>query len=105
VEVKRGEIFFADLGENIGSEQNGTRPVVIVQNNIGNRFAPTVIVAAMTSRLNKTEIPTHVKFGESLILCEQIKTIDKSRLKNRIGVLTFSDMEKLNRAMRVSLEL
>jgi len=110
VDFKRGEVYFADLGaDNIGSEQSGTRPVLIIQNNIGNRFSPTVIVACITSKLIKNDIPTHVRVtltpaGEpSLILCEQIKTIDKTRLKEKVTTLSDLLMEKVNRAVRISL--
>lgn len=112
MEIKRGEIYFADLGDcNIGSEQSGHRPVLIVQNNIGNRFSPTVIVACITSRVYKTSIPTHVmlesaKYGfqsDSLVLCEQIKTIDKSRLGAKIATLKLMDLERVDRALRLSI--
>jgi len=106
VEYKRGEVYFADLGgDNVGSEQSGTRPVLIVQNNIGNRFAPTVIVVCITSKVFKNDIPTHVRWGESLILCEQIKTIDKTRLRDKVGVLTAGEMERVNRALRLSIAI
>ena len=104
MDIKRGEIYFAELGsDNIGSEQSGTRPVLIIQNNIGNRFSPTVIVACVTSKIFKNEIPTHVRWENSLILCEQIKTIDKSRLGYKIGALQAGDLEKVNRALRLSI--
>ena len=101
-------MFFAALGDDgIGSEQNGTRPVVVIQNNIGNRFAPTVIVACATSRMGKTELPTHViceiAGEQSLILCEQIKTIDKSRLINKVSSLPSPILDRLDRAIRISL--
>ena len=100
----RGEVYFADLGDgNVGSEQSGTRPVLIVQNNIGNRFSPTVIIACITSKIFKNDIPTHVKWRENLILCEQIKTIDKTRLQSKMATLTELEMEKVNRAIRLSL--
>ena len=99
-------MYFADLGgDNVGSEQSGTRPVLIVQNNIGNRFAPTVIVVCITSKVFKNDIPTHVRWGESLILCEQIKTIDKTRLRDKVGVLTAGEMERVNRALRLSIAI
>jgi len=107
MEIKRGEIYFADLGtENQGSEQSGTRPVVIIQNDIGNRYSPTIIVACITSKLLKNDIPTHVpveNFG--LILCEQIKTIDKLRLRNRVGKLSPADESRMNYAIRLSLHV
>ena len=106
MDYKRGEIYFAALGEDgIGSEQNGTRPVLIVQNNIGNKFSPTVIVVCITSKVLKTQIPTHVKWEESLILCEQIKTIDKTRLMDKLANLPPTMMEKVNRALRLSIEI
>lgn len=114
MECKRGEIYFAGLGEhNIGSEQSGTRPVLIVQNNIGNKYSPTVIVACLTSRTFKNEIPTHVRLNaaeyklpaDSLVLCEQIKTIDKSRLLNFVAVLNANDERRVNAALRLSLGL
>ena len=106
MEYKRGEIYYADLGnDGIGSEQNGMRPVLVIQNNIGNRYSPTVIVACITSKIFKNEIPTHVRWEQSLILCEQIKTIDKSRLRDRVGTLTPSLTEKVNKALRLSIEV
>ena len=88
---KRREIYFADLGVNNGSEQGGVRPVLIIQNDIGNKYSPTVIVACITSKINKAKLPTHIEIGKesgllhnSLVLMEQIKTIDKKRLKNYI---------------------
>ena len=106
MDIRRGEVYFADLGgDNVGSEQSGTRPVLVVQNNIGNRFSPTIIVACITSKIFKNEIPTHVKWRGSLILCEQIKTIDKTRLRNKVAALTDSEMEHVNRAIRLSLSV
>ena len=114
MEIQRGQIYFADLGtNNVGSEQSGTRPVLVIQNNIGNRFAPTIIVACITSRMIKAQIPTHVrldgtKYGldnDSLILTEQIKTIDKSRLNAFLAVLDDYDMQRVNTALRVSLNV
>jgi mRNA interferase MazF len=115
MEIKRGEVYFADLGDNNkGSEQSGTRPVLIIQNNIGNKFSPTVVVACITSKLFKNSIPTHVRlvgaeYGlpeDCLVLCEQIKTIDKTRLKGDIVArLTFHDEQKVNVAVRLSLGL
>ncbi|MCL2755968.1 MAG: type II toxin-antitoxin system PemK/MazF family toxin [Firmicutes bacterium] len=112
--LKRGEIYFADLGtENVGSEQSGTRPVLIIQNNIGNHYSPTVIVACITSKIYKNNIPTHVRLDkevyslneDSLILCEQIKTIDKTRLGTKIATLTAFDEIRVNRALKLSLSL
>jgi mRNA interferase MazF len=113
-EIRRGEIYFADLGtDNKGSEQNGTRPVLIIQNNIGNRYSPTVIVACITSRLYKNDIPTHVKLYkeqydlnyDSLVLCEQIKTIDKTRLISKVSQITYSDEQRVNSALRLSIQV
>lgn len=113
-EYKRGEIYYASLGEpTIGSEQSGTRPVLIVQNNIGNKYSPTVIIACITSKTFKNEIPTHVQLyaatynlpTDSLVLCEQIKTIDKTRLMNYIGTLNKDDERRVNSALRLSLTL
>ena len=113
MDYKRGEIYYANLGESIGSEQSGTRPVLIIQNNIGNRFSPTVIVACMTSKIFKNEIPTHVRLdsgsynlpSDSLVLCEQIKTIDKIRLSNYVAKLNYGDERRVNSALRLSLSL
>ena len=111
--VKRGDIFYADLSPVIGSEQGGIRPVIIMQNDIGNRYSPTVIVAAITSQINKAKLPTHVEISseeyglnrDSVVLLEQIRTLDKRRLKEKIGHMTESDMEKVNRALLISLSL
>ena len=114
MEVKRGEIYFADLGtDNLGSEQAGFRPVVIIQNNVGNRFSPTVIVACVTSKTFKNSIPTHVLIDhtsysleeDSLILCEQLKTLDKARLRWRAATLNEHDEARVNRALKLSLGL
>ena len=109
---KRGEIYFADLGgidTNIGSEQSGMRPVLIVQNNIGNKYSPTVIVACITSKIYRNEIPTHVAIEclseQSLILCEQLKTIDKSRLRGKLATLSYVDEQRVNSALRLSLSV
>jgi mRNA interferase MazF len=111
--VKRGDIFYADLSPVIGSEQGGIRPVIIMQNDIGNRYSPTVIVAAITSQINKAKLPTHVEISseeyglnrDSVVLLEQIRTLDKRRLKEKIGHMTESDMEKVNSALLISLSL
>ena len=111
--VKRGVIFYADLSPVIGSEQGGIRPVIIMQNDIGNRYSPTVIVAAITSQINKAKLPTHVEISseeyglnrDSVVLLEQIRTLDKRRLKEKIGHMTDSDMEKVNKALLISLSL
>ena len=109
--VKKGDIFFADLSPVIGSEQGGVRPVIVIQNDVGNKYSPTVIVAAITSQINKAKLPTHVeiKAGEhglnkdSVILLEQLRTVDKRRLKERIGRMDADAMEKVNEALVVSL--
>ena len=107
--MERGDIYFADLGNCIGSEQSGTRPVLIIQNNIGNKYSPTVIVACITSKVYRNEIPTHVKISclneQSLVLCEQIKTIDKTRLQQKIAVLNHAEAQKVNAALRLSLSV
>ncbi|MGM9973450.1 MAG: type II toxin-antitoxin system PemK/MazF family toxin [Clostridiaceae bacterium] len=111
--VKRGDIFYADLSPVIGSEQGGIRPVIIIQNDIGNKYSPTVIVAAITSQINKAKLPTHVEISseeyglnkDSVVLLEQVRTLDKKRLKEKIGHMTDSDMEKVDRALRISIGL
>lgn len=109
--VKRGELYYADLSPVVGSEQGGIRPVLVVQNNIGNKYSPTVIAAAITSKLNKAKLPTHIELSskeyglekDSVVLLEQIRTIDKSRLKEKIGELSTAKMSQVNRAMLISL--
>ena len=111
--VKRGDIFYADLSPVVGSEQGGIRPVLIVQNDVGNKYSPTVIVAAVTSRINKAKMPTHIEIkGEdyglskdSVILLEQIRTIDKKRLKEKIGHIDESVIGMVNEAVSISLGL
>ncbi len=111
--VKRGDVYFADLSPVVGSEQGGTRPVLILQNDIGNRFSPTVIVAAITAQIQKAKLPTHVeinakKYGferDSVILLEQIRTIDKQRLTDKITHLDEPMMLKVNEALQISLGL
>ncbi|MDY4077852.1 MAG: type II toxin-antitoxin system PemK/MazF family toxin [Clostridium sp.] len=111
--VKKGDIFYADLSPVIGSEQGGIRPVIIIQNDIGNRYSPTVIVAAITSQINKAKLPTHVEISseeyglnrDSVVLLEQIRTLDKRRLKEKIGHMTDTDMKKVNNALLISLSL
>ena len=108
--VKRGDIFYADLSPVIGSEQGGTRPVLVVQNDIGNKFSPTVIIAAITSQINKAKMPTHIEisandFGllkDSVILLEQIRTIDKRRLKEKVGKLNDELLAKVDEALGIS---
>lgn len=111
--VKRGDIFYADLSPVIGSEQGGVRPVLIVQNDIGNRYSPTVICAAITSQINKAKLPTHIEIDchkydlikDSVVLLEQVRTIDKRRLKEKLGHLDRDIMQKVNRGLIVSLGL
>ncbi|HBV98105.1 MAG: PemK family transcriptional regulator [Peptococcaceae bacterium BICA1-7] len=111
--VRRGDVFFAELSPVIGSEQGGTRPVLILQNDIGNQYSPTTIVAAITSQISKAKLPTHVEmlkeFGglerDSVILLEQIRTIDKSRLMEKVATLSDDMMKKVNQAVEISLGL
>ena len=111
MDILRGDIFYADLSPAVGSEQGGYRPVVILQNNVGNKHAPTTIVAPITSRLGKKQLPTHITFNgcglpkDSVILMEQIRTIDKGRLKQKMGCLTNEKWEVVNQALKVSLGL
>lgn len=113
MEVKRGYIFYADLSPVVGSEQGGVRPVLVIQNDVGNRYSPTVIVSAITSQIDKAKLPTHVevtaeKYGlekDSVILLEQIRTIDKQRLKQKIAALDEGGMHKIDEALRISLGL
>jgi mRNA interferase MazF len=111
--VRRGDIYYADLSPVVGSEQGGLRPVLIIQNDIGNRYSPTVIAAAITSKMSKTKLPTHIDVpGEdaglakdSIILLEQIRTIDKKRLKEKMGHLDDATMTSVNNAIEVSFGL
>lgn len=111
--IRRGDIYYADLRPVVGSEQGGVRPVLIIQNDIGNRHSPTVICAAITSRMNKAKLPTHIELKavryhmvkDSVILLEQLRTIDKVRLKDKICHLDSEIMEKVGKALRISLEL
>lgn len=111
--VKRGDIYYADLSPVVGSEQGGVRPVLIVQNDMGNRFSPTVIAAAITSQRDKSRLPTHISVRshdcglarDSVVLLEQIRTIDKKRLKERMGKLDDQSMTQVNRALSISFGL
>ena len=111
--IRRGDIYYADLRPVVGSEQGGVRPVLIIQNDIGNRHSPTVICAAITSRMNKAKLPTHIELNavryhmvkDSVILLEQLRTIDKVRQKDKICHLDSEIMEKVGKALRISLEL
>ena len=112
--IKRGDMFYADLSPVVGSEQGGVRPVLIIQNDVGNKHSPTVIAAAITSQTGKTKLPTHIEIGieesglkaDSVILTEQIRTIDKSRLKEKIGHIDDDNvMNRINNALGVSFGL
>ena len=111
--VKRGDIYYADLSPVVGSEQGGMRPVLIIQNDVGNRYSPTVIAAAITSKMGKTRLPTHIdiyadKAGlakNSVVLLEQVRTLDKRRLKEKMGHLDESSMSEINAAIAVSFGL
>lgn len=111
--IKRGEIYYADLSPVVGSEQGGIRPVLIVQNDVGNKFSPTVIAAAITSQRFKTDLPTHIQVNadncglakDSIVLLEQVRTLDKKRLREKMGNLNKSDMYKIDKALSVSFGL
>ncbi len=111
--IRRGDIFYADLRPVLGSEQGGIRPVLIIQNDIGNRHSPTVICAAVTSKMNKAKLPTHVELDagryslvkDSVILLEQLRTIDKMRLKDKVCHLDPEILKKVDKALEISLEL
>lgn len=109
--IKRGEIYYADLTHSIGSEQDGIRPVIVIQNDKGNHFSPTTIVAAITSKKDKTKLPTHVKITSaglkrtSIVLLEQIRTVDKSRLSEYVDEVETAEMNKVDEAIAISLGL
>ena len=111
--IKRGDIYYADLSPVVGSEQGGVRPVLIVQNDVGNRYSPTVIAAAITSRQSKAKLPTHIPIEaqgcglskDSVVLLEQIRTIDKQRLKERMGSIDESSMSMVDNAISISFGL
>jgi mRNA interferase MazF len=111
--VKRGDVFYADLSPVVGSEQGGVRPVLVIQNDIGNRFSPTVIVAAITAQIQKAKLPTHVEIEakthgmekDSVVLLEQIRTIDKQRLTDKITHLDEETMRKVDEALQISVGL
>ncbi len=111
--MKRGDVYYADLRPVIGSEQGGIRPVLIIQNDVGNKHSPTVICAAITSKMNKAKLPTHIELStkeydmdkDSVILLEQLRTIDKKRLKDKVCHLDAQIMKKVNKALLISLEL
>ncbi|MBS6195730.1 MAG: type II toxin-antitoxin system PemK/MazF family toxin [Clostridiales bacterium] len=111
--IRRGDIFYADLRPVVGSEQGGIRPVLIIQNDVGNKHSPTVICAAITSKMNKAKLPTHIEIDassydivrDSVILLEQLRTIDKQRLKDKVCHLEQDVLAQVNRALQISLEL
>ena len=111
--VKRGDIYYADLSPVVGSEQGGIRPVLVIQNDIGNKYSPTVIAAAITSQINKAKMPTHIELAakdyglnkDSVILLEQIRTIDKRRLREKIGLIDDGLMASVNNALSISFGL
>lgn len=111
MEIKRGELYYADLSPVVGSEQGGVRPVLVVQNDVGNKYSPTIIAAAVTSRMTKARLPTHIEISgssyglqkDSVILLEQIRTLDKRRLKERIGALPENTMRSVDSALLISL--
>lgn len=111
--IRRGDLFYADLSPVIGSEQGGVRPVLVIQNNVGNRYSPTIIVAAITSQMKKAKLPTHIemqagKFGlikDSVLLLEQIRTIDRKRMKDKIGRCDAEFMVKIKKALEISIGL
>lgn len=108
--VKKGEVYYADLSPNIGSEQGGVRPVIIIQNDVGNFYSPTTIVALVTSRFKKKMIPTHIRVKaaclpkKSIVMLEQIRTIDKSRLTEKVGEVNKTTLEKINKGLCISLD-
>ena len=111
--VRRGDIYYADLSPVVGSEQGGIRPVLIVQNDVGNKFSPTVIAAAITSQSQKAKLPTHIQINaaktglakDSIVLLEQVRTLDKQRLKEKMGTLDDYSMDMINQALSVSFGL
>ena len=111
--VKRGDVFYADLSPVVGSEQGGIRPVLIVQNDVGNRYSPTIICAAITSQINKAKLPTHIEIDsqnvtlvkDSVVLLEQVRTIDKKRLREKICRLSDEIMERVDKALMISMGL
>ena len=113
LDIKRGYLYYADLSPVVGSEQGGVRPVLIIQNDIGNKYSPTVIVAAITSQINKAKLPTHIEISaheyglnkDSVILLDQIRTIDKKRLREKIGCLDKNMMLKVDNSLQISLGL
>ena len=113
MKVRRGDLYYADLSPVVGSEQGGVRPVIVVQNDIGNKYSPTIIVAPVTSQMNKAKLPTHVKLNgnkyglpkNSVALMEQLRTIDKTRLREKIGTFSAEIMSKIDEAIGISLAI
>lgn len=113
MKVKRGDLYYADLSPVVGSEQGGVRPVIVVQNDVGNKYSPTIIVAPITSQMNKAKLPTHVKikgnkYGlpkNSVALMEQLRTIDKKRLREKIGSFSIDIMNRIDEAIAISLAI
>lgn len=111
MEINRGDIFYADLSPVVGSEQGGVRPVLVVQNNVGNKYSPTVIIAAITSQLSKAKLPTHIELShskynlpkDSVVLLEQIRTLDKRRLQEKLGAIDPATMQSIDVAIMISL--
>lgn len=111
--IKRGEIYYADLSPVVGSEQGGVRPVLIIQNDVGNRYSPTVIAAAITSKTDKNKLPTHISieardcglYKDSVVLLEQVRTLDKRRLREKMGSVNYQSMKEINHALSVSFGL
>ena len=111
MEINRGDVYYADLSPVVGSEQGGFRPVLVIQNNVGNKFSPTVIIAAITSQLEKAKLPTHIELSkdrfslqkDSVVLLEQIRTLDKRRLKEKVSSIDEITMRKVDVAMMISL--
>ena len=110
-DFKRGDLYFADLSPVVGSEQGGIRPVLIIQNDVGNKYSPTVIIAAITSQINKAKLPTHIELSaesyglnkDSVVLLEQVRTLDKRRLKDKIGTIDGTKMRSIDNALLISL--
>lgn len=113
MQVRRGDVFYADLNPVVGSEQGGARPVLVIQNDVGNRFSPTIIVAAITSQIGKAKLPTHVEVSgeetmlemDSVVLLEQVRTIDKQRLKDKVTHLSDEIMKRVDTALSISVGL
>lgn len=112
MKVARGDVFYADLSPVVGSEQGGVRPVLVIQNDVGNKYSPTVIIAAITSQTNKTKLPTHVNVNpqmglpkNSVVLLEQVRTIDKRRLRDKVGSFDSKTMQKVDDSLKISVGL